>query len=72
MRSENVDFTCVLSMFFRFPLGRLKYHHVPCRVRLGAILGGFGSYLGRPWGILCHVGAILKEFGSYFVELLVT
>ena len=86
MRSVNVDSTLVLSMFlkcecgfyigfinvFRLPIGWLKYHHVPCRGRLGAILGGLGSYLGPRWGIWCHALATLKELGGYLVQLLVT
>ena len=72
MRSENVDFTMVLSMFFDTRLGGKCL--IMCNVR--AVLRLSWEDLGATWvhfgGILCHIGAILAELGGYLVQLGVT
>ena len=72
MRSGNVDFTCVLSMFFDTFLGGRSL--IMCHV--GAVLGLSRGDLGPTWvslgGILCHVRAIFGELGGYLAQLWVT
>ena len=64
MRSENVDFTLVLSMFFDARLGGVC-HAVAVLALSWEDLGATWVHLG---GILCHGGAILGELGGYLAS----